>query len=98
MLVPIPAEAGGGRLELVLKSSVNLTEARFGNGSRSGRSLYAEFPVALPQGAPEGSYEYRVEEGGETVASGVAQVGEYGSGDVQYERDTAYEQYDGSKE
>lgn len=95
VLVPLPAETGGGGLTLVVRSAVNLTEARFAGGSRTDpRSMYAEFPVALPAGFPAGSCEYRVEEDGETVASGVAQVGEYGSGDMQYEKDTTYEQYE----
>lgn len=97
MLVPLPAETRGGRLVLVVRSAVNLTEARSGDGARAVRSMYAEFPMTLPADMPEGSYEYRVEEDGEAVASGVAQLGGFSPDVVQYERETVYEQYEGRK-
>lgn len=109
--VPFGREAGGqGLLSLVLRSTVDLTETaslQFGDdfngdyaiGSAAPEgtagSLYVTFSVSLPEGVQPGSHEYRVEQDGQALVSGVAQVGVYPSVErVQYQKDVIYEQYE----
>lgn len=38
---------------------------------------YIRGSIKLPEGLPDGEYEYRLAEGSQTMSSGVAQVGDY---------------------
>lgn len=93
--VRIPREEGsaGGTLFLTLRSTVDqstvtLTPTVTGDGHH-----YFHLTAALPQGMTEGEYEYTLLADGETVASGLAIVGDYSTERTTYNNDITYEQY-----
>lgn len=50
--------------------------------------------VKLSKKATEGEYEYTLRIGGEVVATGLAQVGDYKANIISYDEETDIEQYD----
>lgn len=56
---------------------------------------YYAFNLGLPAGLPDGEYEYRLTNAGETIASGVVTVGDYTNESTEYNKDVTYEQYRG---
>lgn len=59
---------------------------------------YLRGTVKLPAGLPDGEYEYRLAQGGATVASGVCRVGEYAPVPVQNGiMSITFNQYEGTR-
>lgn len=55
--------------------------------------LYYILDVTLPEGIPEGEYEYKATAGGEVISCGLAIVGEPAPAVESYDKPVQYEQY-----
>lgn len=55
--------------------------------------LYYVLTVTLPEGIPEGEYEYKATAGGEVISCGLAIVGEPAPAVESYDKPVQYEQY-----
>ena len=55
--------------------------------------IYADVKVSLPEGLPDGSYEYRLMLGEDTVSTGCLQIGNYEINRKEYGRTVEYRQY-----
>ena len=99
IFVPLAMDSGTdlSRASVTLVSTVGLSSPELSgvNVSRAGTAGgWLAVTLSLPADAAPGSYEYRVEAGGETLSSGCAQVGVYDAGTKQYEKDIIYKQYE----
>lgn len=55
--------------------------------------IYRGMEITLPEGMPDGEYEYTVTAGGEVISSGLAIVGEPKAAVTSYDKPIQYEQY-----
>lgn len=96
VVVPATGITPEGAMSLELYSTVDLelkAEAEAVPLNEPGHCFLLE--ISLPEGLPSGSYEYRVTRKGETLTSGVAQVGDYPDpSPAQYEKEINYVQYE----
>ena len=56
-------------------------------------AIYAVIQITLPEGMPDGSYEYRLSQGAETISRGCLQIGEYETSRIEYGKTAEYQQY-----
>lgn len=99
VFVPLAMDNGsdpaGASVRLVGTVGLSSPELSGVNVRRAGTAGgWLAVTLTLPEGLADGSYEYRVEAGGETLSSGCAQVGVYDAGTNQYEKDIIYKQYE----
>lgn len=94
----IPKELKGtGGLSLTIVSTLDMVAYVDGQAvSDTGFfSLYYRISVALPEGMPDGEYEYTLKDGnGAVLASGVLKVGEQTGTTEEYNSEVIYEQYE----
>lgn len=85
-----------GPLELSLRSTVDMSVVLKTKISDIGTSsLYYRTAIVLPDGCPDGSYEYRLMSDGHIISSGTVTVGEYRRDHVTvYDKSEEYEQYE----
>lgn len=94
VFIPRSGSASGGSLAFRLFSTVDRRSYFDARVSDLGPSdLYWRLAVTLPQGCPEGSYEYSLTEDGEEVDCGTAMVGSPEPGPKEYIKQTEYGQY-----
>ena len=96
VLIPRTGLEGMGPLVLRLRSTVDLTVVLDEEVTDIGTSgLYYRTAVRLPEGCPDGSYEYELRSGGRTLSCGTVTVGKYRDGGItEYVKDEEYEQYE----
>lgn len=56
-------------------------------------SQYFTFDITLPEGIPDGEYEYALTDGEVTLSTGIMTILGKASAPEQYEKDIQYEQY-----
>ena len=56
-------------------------------------SQYFTFDITLPEGIPDGEYEYALTDGEVTLSTGIMTILGKESAPEQYEKDIQYEQY-----
>lgn len=71
---------------------VSLTDVRISRAGDSGGWL--SVTLTLPEGLPDGSYEYRVTADGETLSTGCVLIGVYDGSTVEYKKEISYKQYE----
>ena len=88
--VAIPA----GDLVFKAKSTIDLaTEIELQVINLDVSGLYMHLAVVVPEGCPEGEFEYTVSAGGSVVATGLLIVGERSLPD-EYNQEITYEQFE----
>jgi hypothetical protein len=91
--VPRPGAVPDGDLTFQARSTINLDvvmDLQVLDLDISNQYFF--LAVQVPEGAPEGEYEYQVKVDGEAVACGLLVIGERGI-PKQYEKPIQYEQY-----
>lgn len=90
--IPRSGAADGG-LVFRARSTVDLTEFSVGTIDLGTSRLYYNVSVVLPEGIPDGEYEYTLLADGVPVSSGLLVIGE-AAGAGEYNREIEYEQYE----
>ena len=80
---------------MVLRSTMTLAEYRPDIVPYGRTGMYLSLGIRLPEGIPDGSYEYSLESGDAVVSSGCATVGDYGIHTVEYGKEIRYREYGG---
>lgn len=94
VFVPKDGAASGGDLVFRAKSTIDLdTKIDQPVTDLQTSALYFNIEVTIPEGLPDGEYEYTLLSGGIPVSSGLLVIGE-NFGAEQYEKDIKYEQYE----
>lgn len=83
-----------GAMSMILRSTVdNSIVTQTGVVNTANSRLYWEFAVTLPAGLDRGEYQYEVTQGGETIACGLATIGDYVRESADYHKTIQYGQY-----
>lgn len=80
-------------MKLILKNTIDLDPVILDVVDKeTSRKNYA-IDVALPEGMPDGEYEYTLENGGEVLSTGLLVIGK-AEESKQYIKSISYEQYE----
>lgn len=93
--VPLNGTVPSGVPELVIRSTVDLSEYAVTVNEYVPGITYASMSVMLPEGIPDGSYEYRLSVGDAAVSQGCLQIGGYDCTRKEYDKEITYRQYGG---
>lgn len=95
LLVPRNEAVSVNELIFKAKSTIDLDWKIEQEVTDSGASsLYYTVSISLPEGLPDGQYEYSLEGDGQVLSSGVLIIGQYDSpSSDQYQKEITYEQY-----
>ena len=93
--VPLNGTVPSGVPKLVIRSTVDLSECAVTVNEYVPGITYASMSVILPEGIPDGSYEYRLSVGDATVSQGCLQIGGYDCTRKEYDKEITYMQYGG---
>lgn len=94
LFVPKNGTIPSGDLVFKAKSTIDLeTEVNQVVIDLQTSGLYFRIAVSLPEGIPDGEYEYSLQVGDVRVASGLLVVGE-NFRPSEYDKETTYEQYE----
>lgn len=93
--VRVPNTAGlpGVGMRLVIRGTVSLETVVDTFVSDTAPGLYYTFPVTLPAGITDGSYEYELSMAGEIISKGCLTIGSYDHETKEYEKEITYGQY-----
>ena len=94
--VPRTGRVPAGALRLKITGTVTLSDIYDAAVADDGSSSqYWTFRITLPEDAPRGEYAYLLaDEGGRTIGSGLAIVGDYAPQDEQLPIQVRFEEYD----
>lgn len=81
------------QFSLVIKNTIDLTETSVSVESLMSTEIYYNIAVTLPDGLPDGEYEYHLSMGNELLSSGLLILGENFQ-PSQLQREIAYTQYE----
>lgn len=94
VFVPRNVETPEGSIVFRAKSTIDLAvEVDMVVTDLRTSDLYYNIAVALPEGIPDGEYEYTLSVGDNILSSGMMMVGE-ASDPSEYNKDITYEQYE----
>lgn len=93
VLVPKTMQIPDGELVMKARSTIDLeTEINVRVLDLHISNNYMYLAMRVPEGCPNGEYQYQIQVDGEVVASGLMMLGDFSSPD-QYEKPISYEQY-----
>lgn len=94
LFIPRLDVSPGGNLIFKAKSTIDLTTEILQNVIDLHTSeLYYNIAVSIPNGLPNGEYEYTLTDGVNMLSSGLLIIGDLDS-DSQYNKEITYEQYE----
>ena len=83
-------------MELSIKNNVSKKQYTFtGITDLCTSALFYQFNINLPSGMDEGEYEYELKNGGDVLAKGLLQIGDYTPRKQVYNNDKTYMVYGG---
>ena len=100
VLIPRNGDTPAGDITLTARNTVDLTTPiAVGVLDLKTSQLYYNVSLVLPEGLPDGEYQYELTAGGETLASGLLGIGVQPRCTdpervVEYKKDITYQQYE----
>lgn len=93
VMIPRNGLTVGEQLTLEIRNTTSLVEESMQVEESGDSGMYALLAVSLPEGVPDGEYQYRLKDGDDMVSGGLLVIG-HDSEPSQYEETITYTQYE----